>query len=524
MTYQPAPHVTQNWVLSKPSATGRRGMVVSQVQAAAEAGVAMLDAGGNAIDAAVATALALATLEPWNSGLGGIGFALVHRAGQPTADLVDFGPVAPRGLDPSAFKLTGRVVRDLFAWPQVEGDANIHGPLSFAIPSSTAGYAHMHATWGKLPLTEVIAPAIALAKRGLPQDWYTTLKVASSAAVLQLYPESARIYLPNGLPPVAPYQGVPGFFRLGRLAETLEQLGRAGLRDQYEGEIAASIVADVRAMGGVLSAEDLRQCQARILPSTQVPWRGQTLQLAGGLTAAPTMMRVLEQMQEVPVGGEPDAAWYVALARAMKTAYAERLAGLGDADANAAETCTTHLTACDQEGTMVSMTTTLLSSMGSRVVLPGSGILMNNGVMWFDPSPGQPNSIAGGKRPLTNMSPVILRDGSQPWFAAGASGGRRILAAVTQVMSFVAAFGMELPRAAHHPRIDVSGPDEVSADHRLPASVIEALAADGPTQVVERGVMPINFACPNAIVARADGVRVGMSDVASPWSAAVAQS
>ena len=92
-------------------------------------------------------------------------------------------------------------------------------------PPSTAGYAHMHATWGKLPLKEVIAPAIALAKRGLPQDWYTTLKIASSASVLRRYPESARIYLPDGLPPVAPYQGSPGFFRLGALADTLEHLG-----------------------------------------------------------------------------------------------------------------------------------------------------------------------------------------------------------------------------------------------------------------------------------------------------------
>ncbi len=103
MDYTPAPHLTQNWLVTKPSATGRRGMVVSQVRSAAEAGVAILDAGGNAIDAAVATALALATVEPWNSGLGGIGFALVHRAGERRADVVDFGPVAPRGLDPALF-------------------------------------------------------------------------------------------------------------------------------------------------------------------------------------------------------------------------------------------------------------------------------------------------------------------------------------------------------------------------------------------------------------------------------------
>jgi gamma-glutamyltranspeptidase / glutathione hydrolase len=375
-----------------------------------------------------------------------------------------------------------------------------------------------------LPLTDIIAPAIALAKRGLPQDWFTSLKVGFSASVLRRYAESARIYLPDGLPPVAPYQGSPGFFRLGALADTLEHLGRSGLRDQYEGDIAAAIVADVKAMGGVLSPADLRSCHARILPATQFPCRGHTLQLAGGLTAAPTMMRVLEQMSSVRVSAKPDAAWYVAFGRAMKQAYKERLEGVGDADPLAAESCTSHLTVCDQDGTMVAMTTTLLSSMGSRVVLPKSGILMNNGVMWFDPRPNRPNSIAGGKRPLTNMSPIIVRDGDRPWFATGASGGRRILASVAQMISFVMDFGMELDAAAHHPRIDVSDPEYLSADRRLPPDVIDALAADGPIKVVEHGVMPINFACPNAIISPAHGDRSGVSDLMSPWSASVAQS
>lgn len=171
MQFTPAPHITQHWQLEKPPASGRRGMVVSQAKAAAEAGVAVLDAGGNAIDAAVATALALATVEPWNSGLGGIGHAVVHRAGQARAETLDFGPTAPAGLDPSRFKLTGRMTADLFAWPEVEGDTNIHGPLSFAIPSAVAGYAEMHGRWGKLPLGEIIAPAVELARRGLPEDW-----------------------------------------------------------------------------------------------------------------------------------------------------------------------------------------------------------------------------------------------------------------------------------------------------------------------------------------------------------------
>lgn len=520
MSYQPAPHLTQHWSVTKPSATGRRGMVVAQARSAAEAGVAVLNAGGNAIDAAVATALALATAEPWNSGLGGIGFALVHRAGEPRAEVVDFGPVAPRGLNPSVFKLTGRMTQDLFSWPEVEGDANIHGPLSFVIPSAAAGYAEMLKRWGRLPLADIAAPAVALARRGLPKDWFTTIKIGFSAKVLRMYQESARIYLPDGLPPAPPYQGSPGFLPQGRLAETMEHLARSGLRDLYEGDVAASIAADARAMGGVLTLDDLRGCQARVVPSAQYQWRGRTLQLTSPLTAAPTTMRVLDQMAGVPFGDRPDAAWFAAFARAMKTAYAERLSGLGE---KGNDTCTTHLTVCDQDGTMVAMTTTLLSSMGSRVVLPGSGILMNNGVMWFDPRPGQPNSVAPGKRPLTNMSPIILNDGGRPWLAGGGSGGRRILAAVAQTMMFVADFGMSLDQAAHHPRVDVSGPDGVSVDPRMPPEIVAALTADGPTEVAEHVVLPVNYACPNVLVRAADGAVQGISDVLSPWSAAVAQ-
>ncbi|MEJ0016804.1 MAG: gamma-glutamyltransferase [Acetobacteraceae bacterium] len=524
MPYTPPPHVTQNWQLSKPSASGRRGMVVAQAKGAAEAGVAVLDAGGNAVDAAVATALALATHEPWNSGLGGIGFALVHRAGQPRAEVVDFGPRAPAATDPATYRLTGRMTKDLFAWAEVEGDINIHGPLSVAIPAAVAGYDYMLRQWGRLPLSDIVAPAVALAKRGLPQDWYTALKVVTSASAIRLYPTTAAVYMPNGLPPAPPYQGKPGFFRQGNLADTLERLGRAGLRDLYEGEIAASIAADVKALGGVLSAQDLRDCQARTWAAEQVGWRGRTLQLTGGLTAAPTLKRVLEGMSDAPYGGKaPSTEWYRTLARVMRAAYAERLAGLGESEPKAAESCTTHLTVCDAEGNTVAMTTTLMSSFGSRVLLPQSGILLNNGMMWFDPRPGQANSIAPGKRALCNMLPIILAENGRPFLAGGASGGRRIMASVFQLMTFIADFGMDVATAAHHPRIDVSSADGASADARLPAAVLDALAADGPLEVVEHNAVPINFACPNVIVQAADGTRSAISDAASPWSGAVAQ-
>jgi gamma-glutamyltranspeptidase/glutathione hydrolase len=148
---------------------------------------------------------------------------------------------------------------------------------------------------------------------------------------------------------------------------------------------------------------------------------------------------------------------------------------------------------------------------------------MNNGIMWFDPRPGHPNGMAPGKRPLTNMCPLIAEGAEGEVFAGGASGGRRILAAVTQTALFVLDFGMSVEEAAHGPRIDVSGPDRIFADARLAPDVIAALRAEGPSTVVEHGVFPINFACPNFLVLRPDGTREGMSDARSPWSAALAE-
>jgi len=519
-------HTTQNWVVAKPAAYGRKGMVVSQVSAAAEAGVAMLEAGGTALDAAAATAFSLAALEPWNSGLGGIGFALVHRAGARHAEVIDFGPVSPAGLRPDLFPLGIGTSDHLFAWPNVVDERNVHGPLSFVIPSAPAGYAALHAAGGRLPWKDVLAPAIAFARQGLAADWFGAMKIASSAADLRRYEESARLFLPNGLPPTPPYVGPARRLVLGRLPDTLSRLAEAGVNDLYRGDIAAAIASDVASMGGVLSAADLAGCAARTMPASRHAWRGRVIQGAGGLTAAPTMQRVLERLAGHDFAPAPDATFFTAFAEAMQAAYAERLAGLGDTtDANprAAEACTTHLTAVDAEGTMVSVTTTLLSSMGSRTVLPGTGILMNNGVFWFDPRPGRPNSIGPAKRPLCNMSPVIVTEDDRPVIAAGASGGRRILASVLQMLMFVLDFRMDPEAAAHHPRIDVSGPDTVTADRRLPPAILAALAERFATEMVEHTVLPVNFACPNLILRDADGAVTGVSDVMSPWSGAVAQ-
>ncbi len=190
-------HPTQHREIRKPGVSSRGGVVASQSRTAATVGADILAAGGTAVDAAVATALALTALGPWNSGLGGIGFMVVHRAGADHAEAVDFGPMAPRGLNPAAFPLTGGTRTGLFTWPQVEGDRNIHGPLAFAVPSAVRGYVAAIERFGRMSWRERAAPAAALAREGLPVDWFTTVKVAAAAAELRLYDESRRVWLPE---------------------------------------------------------------------------------------------------------------------------------------------------------------------------------------------------------------------------------------------------------------------------------------------------------------------------------------
>jgi gamma-glutamyltranspeptidase / glutathione hydrolase len=234
------------------------------------------------------------------------------------------------------------------------------------------------------------------------------------------------------------------------------------------------------------------------------------------------LARVLDRLSARRFAGTPDADYFEILAEALGTAYAERLEGMGDVETGL-RTSTTHITAADRNGGIAALTTTLLSSFGGRYVLAGTGILMNNGVMWFDPRPGQPNSMAPGKRALTNMCPVVAARDGRPWFGVGASGGRRILGAVLQLASFIVDFGMDLETAAHHPRIDVSGTDQTGIDRRMPAGIMRRLSTRPGARIVEHTVYPSRFACPNLVLRGSDGLNHGISDVMSPWSAAVAE-
>jgi gamma-glutamyltranspeptidase/glutathione hydrolase len=520
-------HIVQNWHVRKPLARSRGGVVATQNRVAGEAGARVLAAGGNAVDAAVATGFALAAVEPWNSGLGGVGFMLVYSAKENRVSVVDFGPISPRGLDLAAYPLTGegKTTRDLFTWPSVKDDRNVHGPLSIAVPGHPDGLRLALETFGTMKAGELLKPAIELAERGIAVDWYLTLKAATMAKELARYPTTRDIWLPGGFPPVTAPGAELGRLQLKGLAATLKRLASAGLRDFYEGDVAASIVKDMKAMGGVLDAEDLRQFHARIVDPLLLNYRGMQFAFASGLTAGPSIKSAFEMLAGTRFRRNgPHADAFLAYTEVLRKVYASRLTTMGDTADRRDPSTTTHLNVIDRHGNMVALTQTLLSVFGSKVVLPETGVLMNNGIMWFDPRPGTPNSLAPNKRALTNMCPVIAMDDGKPWFAIGASGGRKILPAVMQISSFLVDHGMYLEDAFHQPRIDASETEHVAVDPRLPEPVYQAIAEKFPVRRNELVVYPTNYACPSAVLHDAEHrENFGVADVMSPWSGAVAE-
>src|SRR3990172_4195076 len=174
-------HLVQNWAVRKPLARSRHGIVAAQNRIAAAAGAEVLARGGNAVDAAVATSFGLAAVEPWNSGLGGVGFMLIYLVRDKRVQVIDFGPVSPRQLDPADYPLTGGFTSDLFTWPTVKDDRNVHGPLAFAVPGHVDGIGLALERFGTRPFAELLQPAIELAEQGIAVDWFLTLKAATMA-------------------------------------------------------------------------------------------------------------------------------------------------------------------------------------------------------------------------------------------------------------------------------------------------------------------------------------------------------
>jgi gamma-glutamyltranspeptidase/glutathione hydrolase len=508
---------SRTFTITKPVVRSPRGVVAAQNQVAADVGAGVLAKGGNAVDAAIATAYALAAVEPWMSGAGGGGYMVVHMAKAKKTQVVDFGMIAARGLDPKTYPLAEGRAGDLFGWPAVVEDRNIKGYHAIAVPGQVAGMELAHKTFATWKWEKLLEPAIGLAERGINVDWYTTLMIAGAARDLVQFPTSKAVFMPDGFAPVLDWAGTEIRVRNKALPGTLQRLAKAGPRDFYEGELARAIVADLQKGGSPIAPEDFAAYRARLVEPLALDYGAARIHAAPGLTAGPTLARTLGMLKGKIAGGKsPSPASFAAFAEALIAAYQERLTTMGDRET---PSCTTHFCVVDGEGNMVALTQTLLSLFGSRVVLPDTGVLMNNGIMWFDPRPGVPNAMAPGKRPLSNMCPIVATRDGNPWFALGASGGRRIMPAVAQIASFLIDHGLDLERAFHHPRIDVPGAEPVSVDARMPAEIRDGLAARFETREVVRSVSPMFFACPTAVLREADGF-AGAAEITQPWAAA----
>jgi len=518
-------------IIRKAVIPSRGGIVAAAHRRAAEVGAGVLAAGGDAVDAAVAVSFAIGVVEPWMSGPAAGGAMVVWRAGEGRARVVDYGMRSPLGLDPADYPLVpGQTAKDLFAWPAVRDDRNVQGASAVAVPGVVAGMGLAHAEYGRIPWRDLLAPAVSLAREGMLVDWFATLLITSVARALAADPDAARMFLVDGTWPLSGGWTSAFDHHLDQqaMAATLEALARNGPREFYQGDVARALVRDLRAKGSRMAEADLAGYQARIVDAQTVRYRDGRIHVAPGLTGGPTLAQALRSLEAelAPARGVPTPASYVAYARALDRAFDARFADMGDAagiaEAAHAPSSTTHFNVVDRHGNMCAVTQTLLSIFGSRVVSPTTGLLMNNGIMWFDPEPGKPNSLGPGKRCLCNYCPVIGEAGDGRRFALGASGGRKIIGAVLQIASFLMDHGLTLEEAFHQQRIDVTGGGKAIADRSLPQPVLDALAATMPTTTALRTNFPYAFANPSAVL-RDGETNTGCTEIMSPWGDAVAE-
>ncbi len=512
--------IKEYWEISKRVARSANGVVVSQHHTASAVGARILAEGGNAMDAAIATSFAIGVVEPWMSGLGGGGMLLAASPGQKQCSALYFNMKSSSKTDVKNYPLVGGLSHDLFSWPAVLDDRNVHGPYSIAIPGQVAGMATAHAHWGSIPWKELIQPSIELCQQGLDVDWMSTLRIAAAASGLRRY-SGHHIYLPDGEVPAGQWGGPAPKIINQQLTSTLQQLASAGARDFYSGDIACSILSDAKEQDIPLTADDLFSYRPIWKDPLSVSYKNHTVSLVPGLTGGPSLGFVLEQMEkgETQVAEEPDGSYFTRIADALDQTFKQRINGSGESESSPG--CTTHINVVDRGGYTVSLTQTLLSVFGSKLTLPKSGILMNNGMMWFDPEPGKENSIGMDKYPLCNMCPAIICSDEGKQYAVGSSGGRRIVGAVAQLTLWLTDFGMDIESAMTQPRIDVSGNDSIYVDTRLAENIYACLAEQHSAERAQSTIYPNLFACPNVASWSNEAGAEGMPFIYSPLAAAV---
>jgi gamma-glutamyltranspeptidase / glutathione hydrolase len=531
-------------VVTKQTPIAPRGMVAAEHPRGAEVGATILARGGNAVDAAVATAFAMTVVEPFMSTIAGSGTMLIHLVRRGETVALNFNGVAPLASHESIYKVVGGVSDGLFAWPRTEGAANEYGHRAVAVPGSVAGLSLALERYGTMELRDVLQPAIALAREGFEADWYLALNHAKFVQELSAFPVTAHTYLRDGQWIHRPAGMLPGDRPIYLdLARSLELIARDGPDAFYLGAIGQALVEDMAAHGGLIRREDLAAYRVLVEPALLARYRDTDLAFSPGATGGPTAVETLNILAEFPsdrVGWRTVEGLHLR-ASAIARAFRDRFEYLGDPavvkvpwerllssdyarDAAAdirrgkpaakhsrktSDECTTHVSVIDKQRNMVALTHTAVSLWGSRVVVPGTGILLNNGMIWFDPEPGKANSVGPGKRGLVNMVPALGFKREKPAFTLGAPGGRGIVSAIPQVISNMVDLDASPQAAIEAPRVHTEG-GELLVSTRVGDKALAGLARKKHTVVPkDESYSTLNFARPVAIRVTPKGLEAG---------------
>src|SRR5437660_845221 len=527
------PHDVQGWPTQAVRAS--HGMVTTDEELGSEAGVEILKRGGNAVDAAVATAFALAVVEPAAGNIGGGGFMLIRLANGKTTFL-DYREVAP-----------GKATRDMYIGKdgKLDEEASVIGYRSVAVPGTVAGLALALRIYGSMKLADVMAPAIRLAENGFPISKRLAQEFEEHRPALQRFAVSRQIFLNDG----KMFQA-GDTFRQPELAATLKRIARKGAAEFYIGETAHALVDEVSRLGGLISLDDLAKYQPKVREVLQAKYEsnGHAWEV---LTSPPpssggvAVIEALNMLQSVPLKGWDDVESVHLVAEVMRRVFADRAAYLADPDysnvpvagltdpcyakevfstvdpqrasssktikAGNPHTCgvaasnapspetlvslgegphTTHFSVVDAAGNAVASTYTLNDSYGSHVTC-SAGFLLNDEMDDFTTQPGVPNSLFGlvqseanaiapGHRPLSSMTPtILLRDGKLS-FVTGSPGGPTIISATLLSVLHLMSLGIEPQAAINAPRFHHQWlPDRILMERAFPSSLERALNARG---------------------------------------------
>ncbi|MCL0029110.1 gamma-glutamyltransferase [Dehalococcoidia bacterium] len=508
--------------ITKTEARSTHGMVATKDIHSTEAGLEMLEQNGNAIDAAVAACFAVGVVEPASSGIGGGGYLVFEVDGK--GGVIGFPMRGPLNSKPDMYELTGEPTVGNFGWAGVVNSDNLEGYRSIATPGTVAGLCEAHRRLGKLPLKEVVAPAVRLARNGFSPGWHNVYSLGTQADKLFKYQELRRVFMPGD-------GSFPLIVKQPELADVLELIGSKGPSAFYRGEVARAIVADIQSNGGILTERDFAEYKPFAWDDgLEFDYRGHTVRVppfaCAGTTSAMTL-KVLNGF-DIRSMGHNSAKMLHAYIYSARMANADRFKYLADPEfadvpwdglvssgyaklrrseinpkqlqeiaagdpweyegrkprkvlassAPALDTGTTHLCVIDSDGNGVSLTNTIMSGFGSGIIPKGSGVVMNNGMMWYDPIPNRVNSIMPGKFPLNNMTPALILTNDGVKVAVGASGGRRITNCVTQLIIKMVDFGMGPQESIDSPRVDCSL-STTSVDPRVGSNVLETLESMG---------------------------------------------